>query len=162
MLIDRREIRLFDDWQERPERESGAPMKTAILMSIILMAAPAAAKTVIIEYPDHYYVEMTGVPAADPPARERRLPPLATPPATADGGVTVRPVTDFDNTPRPQDPAERRASMTDAMQRLRREHDDLTTPREGETSEQTGQRERQAAGMLRRINRMSSELLKMQ
>ncbi len=145
---------------------SGTQMKIALILPIILLAAPALAKTVIIEYPDHFYVEVTGVPSAEPVSpRERPLPTPAGVAASAGvggaEGAPARPVTDFDSTPRSLDPDQRRASMTDTMERLRRAREDMIAPRDGETPEQTGERERQAAGMLRRINRMSAELQKM-
>ncbi len=139
-------------------------MKSAILLTIILLAAPAAAKTVVIEYPDHFYVEMTGVPGAEPVTVQERNPlRFIDQPASGGGGTDAaqaRPVTDFDTTPPPLDPEKRRALMTDAVQRLQRAREDTLTPRDGETPEQAGERERRAAGMLRKINRMSAELLK--
>lgn len=36
-------------------------MRIAILCAIILSAAAASAETIIIEYPDHFSVESTGV-----------------------------------------------------------------------------------------------------
>ncbi|HEX9079571.1 MAG TPA: hypothetical protein VF795_08285 [Desulfuromonadaceae bacterium] len=141
-------------------------MKTALILSIFLLAAPAVAKTVIIEYPDHYYVEVTGAPSAETASSTERRPPApAREPAAASGGgagvASARPVTSFDNNPTALDPQQRRALMTDAVQRLQQARQDMLQPRDGETTEQAGERERQAAGMLRRINKMSAELLNM-
>jgi hypothetical protein len=143
-------------------------MKIAILCAFILSAAVAGAETIIIEYPDHYYAESTDTPKAKPaPSRESSalpLPAMATPVADHDSSAfpaTARPVTNFDSTPSPADPGERRASMDKEVQRLQRERGDLMTPQEGETPEQAARRQQRAQGILRKINKMSSELLRM-
>ena len=142
-------------------------MRIAILSAFILSAAAASAETIIIEYPDHYYVESTGTPEAkSAPSRESsEHPVMATPMADNDSHAphaAARPVTNFDSPPQPLDPAERRASMDKEVQRLQRERGDLmTTPQEGETPEQAARRQQRAQGALRKINKMSSEMLKM-
>ncbi|GFE58076.1 hypothetical protein [Geobacter sp. AOG1] len=140
-------------------------MKFALLCAIVLSAATAAAETVIIEYPDHYYVESTGTAEAkSAPSREGSAPPARTVPAPEQESrapaVAARPVTNFDNDPQPVAPAERRASMEKEIQRLQGLRSELMTPREGETADQAERRQREAEGKLRKINRLSSELLK--
>ena len=141
-------------------------MKVAILCAVILSAATATAETIIIEYPDHYYVESSGIPEPkSAPSRESSAPTaIATPVADHDGiapPATARPVTNFESPPQPADPAERRASMDKEVQRLQRERGDLMTPQVGETPEQATLRQQRAQGMLRKINKMSSELSRM-
>ncbi len=141
-------------------------MKIAILCAFILSAAMASAETIIIEYPDHYYAESTDTLKATPaPSRESSaLPVIAMPMADHDSSTlpaTARPVTNFDSPPPPVDPAERRASMDKEVQRLQRERGDLMTQQDGETLEQAARRQQRAQGILRKINKMSSELLRM-
>ncbi len=133
-------------------------MKIAILCAVILSAATAAAETIIVEYPDHYYVESAGTPASAPPTAEAVPVPDQKSSALP---VTSKPVTNFDLASQPVDPAERRASMEKEIERLQRERNDLLTPLEGETPDQAAQRQQQVQEKLRRINKMSSELLKM-
>ena len=141
-------------------------MKIAILCAVILSAAVARAETIIIEYPDHYYVESVGTPevkSAHSPGSS--VPPAAkTTPATANESsappATAKPMTNFDSTPQPVEPAARRASMDKEIQRLQRERSELMKPQEGETPDQANRRQQAAAGKLRKINKMSSELLK--
>ncbi len=140
-------------------------MKIAILCAVILSAATAAAETIIVEYPDHYYVESAGTSESAPPAEAVPVPvpgqeSIVLPPATAKPVANAKPVTNFDVAPQPVDPAERRASMEKEIERLQRERSDLLAPREGETPEQAARRQHLAQGMLRKINKMSSELLK--
>ncbi len=132
-------------------------MKIAILCAVILSAATAAAETIIVEYPDHYYVESAGTPASAPTAEAVPVPDQK----SSALPVTSKPVTNFDLASQPVDPAERRASMEKEIERLQRERNDLLTPLEGETPDQAAQRQQQVQEKLRRINKMSSELLKM-
>jgi len=141
-------------------------MKTAILVTVILSAATAAADTKIIEYPDHYYVESTGVPGEKPvPSLGRNASPAKILPVIDDGNAApaamARPVTNFEASPQPVDPAERRASMDQTIQQLQRERSELLMPKEGETPDQVAYRQQEAAGKLRRINKLSSEMLKL-
>lgn len=137
-------------------------MKIAILCAVVLSAATAAAETVIIEYPDHYYVESTGTLEANPaPSREGGAPPARTVPTLDENGPPsppARPVTNFET--QPVTPAERQAAMEREIQRLQGLRSELTIPREGETAEQADRREREAEGNLRKINRLSAELQK--
>jgi hypothetical protein len=138
-------------------------MKIAILCAVVLSAATAAAETVIIEYPDHYYVESTGTPEANPaPSREGGAPPARRVPAPdQESGApspAARPVTNFET--QPVAPAERQAALEREIQRLQGLRSELTTPREGETAEQVDRRQREAEGNLRKINRLSAELRK--
>jgi hypothetical protein len=142
-------------------------MKIVILCAIMLSAAMASAETIIIEYPDHYYVDSTGTPTAKPaPSAESSSPPVKEPSVANYAGnapsVAASPVTNFDNThtPPPVDPAERRAAMDKEIQRLQRERGDLLTPRDGETPDEVVRRQQRAAGILRKINKLSSELVK--
>lgn len=132
-------------------------MKIAILCAVILSAATAAAETIIVEYPDHYYVESTGTLQRAPTAEAVPVPDQKSNALP----VTAKPVTNFDITPQPVDPAERRASMEKEIERLQRERSDLLTPLEGETPDQAAQRQQQVQEKLKKINKMSSELLKM-
>ena len=141
-------------------------MRIAILSAFILSAAAASAETIIIEYPDHYYVESTGVPEAKPaPSHESsEAPAMSTPVAdhvSSAPPAAARPITNFDNTPQPLEPAERRASMDKEVQRLQRERGALMAPpQEGETPEQAARRQQRAQGVLRKINKLSSEMLR--
>jgi hypothetical protein len=140
-------------------------MKVAILCVIILSAATASAETTIIEYPDHYYIESVDIPAEKPaPSQEISVPPAEeTPVVNRDSSVlsaTPRPMTIFNNAPQPVNPAERRAAMENEIQRLQRERSELMTQKEGENSDQAASRQQAADGKLRKINKISSELLK--
>jgi hypothetical protein len=131
----------------------------------MLSAATAAAETTIIEYPDHYYVESTGVKGVTTASNPgKSIPPAKALPVTADEKssqrTTARPVTNFGSTPQPVDPVERRASIDKMIQRLERERSDLVTPKERETPDQIARREQEAMGKQRRINRLTSELQK--
>jgi hypothetical protein len=143
-------------------------MRTAIICAVILSAATAYAETIIIEYPDHYYVESTGIPEAKPvQSPENNAPPAISTPVVADHErhahtPASRPVTNFATTPQPVDPSERRAAMDQEIQRLQRERGDLLTPRNGESIDDAARRQQKAAGMLKKINKMSSELLNME
>jgi hypothetical protein len=139
-------------------------MKVAIVCALILSAATAVAETVIIEYPDHYYVESTDVPSVKPaPSRERNVPPVAATPVVKSEVIPTssssRPITSPELKTRPLDPAERRVAMEREIQRLQRERSELMTPRPGETPEQADRRQRDAHGRLRKINKLSSEVL---
>ena len=134
-----------------------------ILCAVVLTAATVAAETVIIEYPDHYYVESTGTPEAKPaPSREGSAPPARTVPTpdheSRAPSAAARPGTNFETASQPVASAERRASMEREIQRLQGLHSELTTPREGESVEQAERRQREAEGKLRKINRLSSEV----
>ena len=139
-------------------------MNIAILCAVVLSAATAAAETVIVEYPDHYYVESTGTPEAKPaPSREGNAPPRTVPTPDRESGTpsaAARPVTNFDAAPQPIAPGERRAALEREIPRLQGQYRELTTPREGETAEQADRRQREAEGKLRKMNRLSSELQK--
>ncbi|RII26825.1 MAG: hypothetical protein CXR31_10500 [Geobacter sp.] len=136
-------------------------MKVAILCAVFFSAVTAtAAETIIIEYPDHYYVESIGTPKADV-SREDRAPARVVTGADQESGApsaAARPVTNFENASQPVASAERRGSMEREMQRLQSLHSELTTPREGETPEQADRRQREAERKLRKINRLSSEM----
>jgi len=140
-------------------------MNFAIVCAVILSAATAAAETVIIEYPDHYYVESTDVPGGKPaPSRERSVPPVAATPVVKSEIIVTppssRPITSPELKTRPLDPAERRVAMEREIQRLQRERSELMTPQPGETPDIADRRQRDALGRLRKINKLSSEVLK--
>ncbi len=142
-------------------------MKVAVLSIIILSAAVASAETIIIEYPDHYYVESTGTPASKPAPAAESSPPVKAPPvadyANSAPSAAAIPVTNFDgaHTPPPVGPADRRVGMNNEIQRLQGERGDLLIPRDRESGDDVFRREQRAAKILQKINRMSSELLKM-
>ena len=140
-------------------------MKIVVACAVIFFANGVGAETIIIEYPDHYYVESTGVPGAKPAPDPDKTSPLMTAPGKAEKEpaypTKTSPVTNFVPQPRPAEPSERRASMDDAIQRLQFERSVLLTPTRGETLDQVEQRQLEATGILRRINRISSEILKM-
>jgi hypothetical protein len=140
-------------------------MKIAILCAVILVATTAAAETVIIEYPDHYYVESTGIPEGKPvTSKVSSAPPAAAHTVTVNQSEappgTARTFTNFQTATHPVDPAELRAEMAREIQRLQSEVNALSAPQEGETPDQASARQHQAAWRLRKINRMSSEMLK--
>lgn len=139
-------------------------MKFAILCAVILSAAVVGAETIIIEYPNHYYVESTGTPEAKPAHYPgSSVPHSNTIPAAVNESssppATARPVTNFDSIPQPLEPVERRVSMENEIQRQQRERNELMRPIEGETTEQADRRQQAAAGKLKKINKMSSELI---
>jgi hypothetical protein len=141
-------------------------MKIAILSVVILLAAMASAETTIAEHPNRYYVESVGTPGAKPAlSGENNVPPAqAAPVADHDSSappVTARPITDFDDAPQPVDPVERRASLNKEVQRLKLVRGDLMIRQEGETPEQADRRIQRAQRILRKINKISSELLRM-
>jgi hypothetical protein len=135
---------------------------------MILSPAVAGAETIIIEYPDHFYAESTGTPEAGaPPSHEKIAPTAVAKPAPADQdrgthAPASRPVTNFEAAPEPVDPVVRRAGMQQEIDRLQRARGDLLAPRDGETPDDAAHRQQRAAGMLRKINKMSSELLNME
>ncbi len=145
----------------------GIPVKTSVLCIVLLLSALAEAETVIIEYPDHFYVESVGIPGerADLSRDNETSPAKATTLANHENSNTspasARPVTNFDNSQHPVDAAERRVSMEKELQRLQRERSELLTPQEGETSDRANRRQQEAQGKLRKINKMQSELPKM-
>ena len=148
----------------RQDWETGASVYIAILCAVLLSAATATAETIIIEYPDHYYVESVGIPQGKPaPSRDDSVS-HANATSVADNSNTppaaVRPVTNFDNTPQQVDPAERRAALESEIQRLQRERSALMTPQEGETSDQANRRQQEALGRVRKLNKILSELTK--
>ncbi len=141
-------------------------MNISILSVVLLLVTLAEAQTVIIEYPDHFYVESAGLPEGRSAlSRDNNTPPAKTtthadqesspPPAT------TRPVTSFDNSQQPVDPAERRASMDREIQRLQRERSELLVPQDGEAPDQANRRQQEADRKLRKINKMLSESSKM-
>jgi hypothetical protein len=139
-------------------------MKLAIVCAVLLSAATAIAETTIIEYPDHFYVESVGATGGKPAlSRDNStLPAKATPVADHESTpppATARPVTSFNSTQQSMDPAERRASMERELQRLQRERTVLLTSQEGETFDQANHRQEEALSKLRKINKMSSELV---
>ena len=140
-------------------------MKIVMAFALIVSVSTAAAETKIIEYPDHYYVESTGIPEVKPATSPDSTSPKvsASPSAGHESSApspAARPVTNVDNASSSIDPAERRAEMENEILRLQRERSELLTPREGDPPEQAALRQQKAAGMLRKINKMSSELLK--
>ncbi len=142
-------------------------MKASVLCIALLLTAVAEAETVIIEYPDHFYVESVGIPGerADLSRDNNTSPAKATTLANHENGNTspasARPVTNFDNSQQPVDPAERRASMESKIEQLKRERSELLTPKEGETSDQVNRKQQEAQGKLRKINKILSESLRM-
>ncbi len=138
-------------------------MNIAILSIVLLSAATATAKTTIIEYPDHYYVESVGISDGKPASRVDSVPSAKAPsaPIQESSDPVATPVTNFDATRQPVDPVERRASMERELERLQREHRMLSVPQEGETSDQANRRQQEAQGKLRKINKILSELTKM-
>lgn len=140
-------------------------MNIAILGAVLLSTTLAAAETIIIEYPDHFYVESAGIPEGNPAPPYNNSTTPATITFTADYEsppplVTARPITSFDNNQQPVEPAERRDSMQRELGRLQREHSLLLAPQEGETSDQANRRQQEAFAKLKKINRISSELAK--
>lgn len=140
-------------------------MKTVIACAFVLAAATAAAETKIIEYPDHYYAESTGTPAAKPVSSPDPAPPTASAPerAVSEKSMAPRaavPVTNFDPSSKLVDPAQARTDISNEIERLKKERSELLSPPAVESSEQAGLRQNRAAGLLRKINKLSSELLK--
>jgi len=140
-------------------------MKIVLFCFIILTAGIATAETIIIEYPDHYYVESVDIPAGKPAhLQENSVPPSNTIPAIVNESsatpASARPETNFDSSPQPVDPAERRSAMEKEIQRLQWERSELMAPKHGESPDQADIRHQAAAGKLRKINKISSELLK--
>ena len=125
-------------------------MKIAIICAVILSAATAGAETTIIVYPDHFKVESTGV---------LRVALLASANRSSAQPTAAGPVSNFDNTPQPADPAGQRAAINNLIQRLQSEQSELMTPQAGETPDQRALRQQEALGKLNRINRLRSELL---
>lgn len=118
----------------------------------LLPASGAVAETVVIEYPDHYYVESTGSPGDKAaPAGEgaaHRAPPLP----SRENMVSHA---------RPEDSGERRKALINEIQRLQREQSDLTAPKEGDTPEQISRKQQDAAARQMKIKRISSILEKL-
>ncbi|HJV36504.1 hypothetical protein [Geomonas sp.] len=140
-------------------------MKTAIAFALILSAATAAAETKIIEYPDHYYAESTGTPVAKPASSADTIAaPVSAPPVVDHQKTTARrtagPVTNFEMPAQSIDPAEARTQINNELQRLQQQRSELLSPQTGESAELAAARQNRAAGVLRKINRLSSDLLK--
>ncbi|HJV36502.1 hypothetical protein [Geomonas sp.] len=140
-------------------------MKTAIVLALILSAATAAAETSIIEYPDHYYAESTGSPVANPASSADRIATSASAPPSVDPQTTASPrqavpATNFDIAAKSMDPAEVGTQISNEIQRLQKQRSELLAPQAGASSEQAALRQERAAGALRKLNRLSSELLK--
>ncbi len=129
-------------------------MKILILFVILLLATLASAETVIIEYPDHFYVESTGSPNEKSAVSLENNAPASRPPA-APFHESVSSVE------KPSDTEERIKALSEGIERLQREQKDLASSREGETPDQVNRREQEAYGKLKRIKRMSSELQKL-
>jgi hypothetical protein len=141
-------------------------MKITILCAVILSAATATADTTIIEYSDHYVVESAVTPDATAAlSRESSTPaasaaPDAYPEVSASPPAKPTPVSNFGSTYQPVAPAERWAAMNRKIQQLQQERGELMAPREGDSPDQAALRQQEAAGKLKKINKMSSELLK--
>jgi hypothetical protein len=156
-------------------------MKLAILCAVALLSAPAYAETIIIEYPDHYYVELIDTHNGEPAKiqeREKRPMPAKESPVSDSGNcsasVITHPVAEGEGTvlplrskpvmspelsPQPVKPVEQRVSMKNELQRLQSGLSELTSPKEMETAEQAAQRQRNAEGALRKIRKLSSKML---
>jgi len=129
-------------------------MKTIVILATLLLPALARAETIIVEYPDHYYVESSGSPNGKAPkATESAAPaPRPTPaPFPAGSAAPERPV----------DAGERKQALTSELARLQREHDELATPREGDTPEQISNKQQAAYARLMKMRRITSVLQKM-
>lgn len=129
-------------------------MKILIILAILLLATLASAETVIIEYPDHFYVESTGSPNEKPALSLESNAPASRPPAAP----TRESISSVE---KPSDTEERIKALSEGIERLQKEHETLTPAREGETPDQVNRREQEAYGKLKRIKRMSSELQKL-
>jgi hypothetical protein len=132
-----------------------AVMKSVLIIIVnLILAGPAVAETVIVEYPDHYYVESTGSPNEKPAAgREGNGAPARPMPLPTRENI----LPDV----RPEAPGERRAALVNEIQRLQREQSGLMTPREGDTPDQISRKQQDATGKLMKIKRLSSELEKL-
>ena len=129
-------------------------MNILILFAIFLLATLASAETVIIEYPDHFYVESTGSPNEKPAVSLEGNAPASRPPAPP-FRESISAVE------KPTEAEERIKALAEGIERLQREQKDLAASREGETPDQVNLREQEAYGKLKRIKRMSSELQKL-
>jgi len=129
-------------------------MKILIILAIFLLATLASAETVIIEYPDHFYVESTGSPNEKPAVSLENNAPVSRPSAAP-------PRESILSVEKPSDTEERIKALSEGIERLQKEHEDLSPTQEGETPEQVNRREQEAYGKLKRIKRMSSELQKL-
>jgi hypothetical protein len=141
-------------------------MKTALAFALTLTVATAAAETKIIEYPDHYYAESTGTRVAKPASSADSIATPASAPPSVDHQKTTSPraavpVTNFDMSSSSIDPAEARTQISSEIQRLQKERDELLSLQARESSEQSALLQNRADGVLRKINKLSSELLKM-
>ena len=129
-------------------------MNNLIFFAILLLAPLASAETVIIEYPDHFYVESTGSPNEKPAASAESNAPASRPaPVPYHEGIS--------STDKTEETEERRKALAEGIERLQREQKDLAVPREGETPDQVNSRQQEAYGKLKKLKRMSSELQKL-
>ena len=129
-------------------------MKNLIFFAILLLATLASAETVIIEYPDHFYVESTGSPNEKPAASAESNAPASRP-------APVPSRESISSTEKTEETEERRKALAEGIERLQREQKDLAVPREGETPDQVNSRQQEAYGKLKKLKRMSSELQKL-
>jgi len=145
-------------------------MKSSVLCAFIVLPCMAAAETIIIEYPDHFYAESVGTPERSSNSgvsRKGTTPPAEEPYAAvhqideAPPPSEAMPGTDFDAPPPVVGAAERRIEMKRMIQKLQWEQAEMLKPRPGETPDQAELRQKQAYGKLRRIKKISSELLRM-
>lgn len=126
-------------------------MNIAILFAILLSASLATAETIIIEYPDHFYVESSGSPNGKPAAsREVAAPPPRPMPLPPRESIAT-PDKNKEN-------KERREAWVAGIERLQREYDDLMISRVEDTPDQINNKQQEALGKLRKIKRISSEL----
>ncbi|RII26978.1 MAG: hypothetical protein CXR30_16270 [Geobacter sp.] len=131
-----------------------AAMKTIAILATLLLPAIACAETIIVEYPDHYYVESTGSPANKAAKATENVAPVAKPsPAPfRDSNASLG---------KPVDAAERKSALTNELARLQREHDELATPKAGDTPEQISNKQQAAYAKLMKMRRITSVLQKM-
>jgi hypothetical protein len=153
-------------------------MKIAILSAVVLLSASANADTIIIEFPDHYYVESAGTTEGNLALLQERknqritakrtpycesennnVPVFTSPVAESESAVVLplrsKPVMYPEFTTQSVNPAEQRVSIDNEIQRLQIAASELMTPNGVETMEQAAQRQRATEAMLRKIKKLS-------
>ena len=129
-------------------------MILAIICMLVFSAPLASAETIIIEYPDHYYVESTGsnneksTDHLDRVAPTQILPPAPSPEilSTSEKPATI---------------AERQKALSQAIEQAQKEQLVLSAPQEGETTEQTNARLQESYGKSMKIKKMLFEQQKL-
>lgn len=138
-------------------------MRFPVLCAVMFFSvSTASAETVVLEYPDHYYVESTGTAGGKSEAAQTNAPAGPALPEVAQQSAPRSAARPFSNvSPIPATTEERRTALMTEIGNLQRERADLLSSLKAPSSDAATHSQQDADAKLRKIKKMQSELLKL-